>query len=451
MDDEKKQKELQSILSPDPKARYRGRLGLAIPWEHLPWWVIITIIIAIFVFFSIVNNHYYRDAFYFVFDFPWNQDVVQNIQARKLGKDGSWTYRFSKPVRPGKYHFRVEYYGEGKVLLGEDGPWYVEIPKDAPAAKLDPLPTPLGSEEAYVVIETSTPAFAGKAPPGTKNVIVIDDFHGRPLRILQRIWNARGVMMTIKVTIISFLLGLILGLIFGIMRVADGSPDLRPGLWKRLAIGIPIFLVIMYAIPAWRTPWYKAVGVFLAVEFFTALFPAMPYTISTLYVEIVRGVPMLVIILYMGFAVTPALRNATHGSVDLRGLPAAIIGLAFGYGAYMAEVFRAGIQAIPKGQIEAAFSLGMTYSQTMRLVILPQAIRLILPPLGNDLIAMLKDTSLISVIALPEMLQSGRLWISRNFRAFEGFNTVMILYLIMTLFLSMMVRIVERHSKLPSK
>jgi len=451
LDDDKKQEDLKRILSPDEKARHRGRLGLAIPWEHMPWWVIITVIIAIFVFFSIVNNNYYRNAFYFVFDFPWNQDVVQNIQETKIKKDGSWFYRVSKPMKPGKYHFRVEYYGEEKALLGEDGPWYFEIPKDAPAEKQDPLPTPLGSPEEPAVLQTSTPAFAGKAPTGTKNVIIIDDFHGEPLRILKRIWNARGVMMTIKVTIISFLVALVLGLIFGIMRVADGSPDLRPGIWKRLAIGIPFFLLLMLVTPSWRTPWYQAVGVFLAVEAFFALLPAMPYTISTLYVEIVRGVPMLVIILYMGFAVTPALRTATDGNIDLRGLPAAIIGLAFGYGAYMAEVFRAGIQSIPKGQMEAARSLGMTYAQAMRLVILPQAIRLILPPLGNDLIAMLKDTSLISVIALPEMLQSGRLWISRNFRAFEGFNTIMILYLVMTLFLSMMVRVVERRSKLPSK
>ncbi|HEY79572.1 MAG TPA: amino acid ABC transporter permease [Caldilineae bacterium] len=257
-------------------------------------------------------------------------------------------------------------------------------------------------------------------------------------------------MLTIKVTIISFLVALVLGLIFGIMRVADGSPDLRPGLWKRLGFGLAFFVLLMYAMPQWRPP-VTAFLVFLVIEAFFVLLPAMPYTLSTLYVEIVRGVPMLVIILYMGFAVTPALRTATDGGIDLRGLPAAIIGLAFGYGAYMAEVFRAGIQSIPKGQMEAARSLGMTYAQAMRLVILPQAIRLILPPLGNDLIAMLKDTSLISVIALPEMLQSGRLWISRNFRAFEGFNTVMILYLIMTLFLSMMVRVVERRSRLPSK
>jgi ABC-type amino acid transport system permease subunit len=79
-------------------------------------------------------------------------------------------------------------------------------------------------------------------------------------------------------------------------------------------------------------------------------------------------------------------------------------------------------------------------------VILPQAIRVILPPLGNDFIAMLKDSSLISVIALPEILQQGRLWISRNFRAFEGYNTVAMLYLLMTLVLSLLVRYIERRT-----
>ena len=441
-----KNTDLDPILSPDEKARHRGRLGLAIPWEHMPWWVIITAIIAILVFFSIVNNEYYRNAFYFIFDLPWNQNVVQNMSGKKIKKDGSWTYTLSTPMDPGKYTFWVEYYDKDKVLLGKEGPFKFEIPKDAPEEKQPPLEP----SEEYVLLSTSTPTFSGTAPPDTKNVIIIDDFSGQPLRILERIWNARGVMMTIKVTIISFLVALVLGLIFGVMRVADGSPDLRPGIWKRLGFGAAFFILLMIFIPEWRTLW-TAIIAFLVIEAFFALLPAMPYTISTLYVEIVRGVPMLVIILYMGFAVTPAVRNATNGNIDLRGLPAAIIGLSFGYGAYMAEVFRAGIQSIPKGQMEAARSIGMTYFQAMRLVILPQAIRLILPPLGNDLIALLKDTSLISVIALPEMLQSGRLWISRNFRAFEGFNAVMILYLIMTLFLSMMVRVVERRSKLPSK
>ena len=161
---------------------------------------------------------------------------------------------------------------------------------------------------------------------------------------------------------------------------------------------------------------------------------------------------MLVIVLYMGFAITPALRNASAGwvtgEIDLRGIPAAIIGLSFGYGAYITEVIRGGIESIPKGQMEAARSVGMSYFQAMRYVILPQAIRVVLPPLGNDFIALLKDSSLISVIALPEMLQRGRLWISRNFRAFEGYNSIALLYLVMTLVLSLLVRAIERRSSI---
>jgi polar amino acid transport system permease protein len=188
----------------------------------------------------------------------------------------------------------------------------------------------------------------------------------------------------------------------------------------------------------------------LVIEALAFLIPALPYTISTLYVELIRGVPMLVIVLYMGFAITPALRDASQswglGTIDLGGLPAATIALAFGYGAYLAEVYRAGIQSIPRGQMEAARSIGMTYFQAMRHVILPQAIRVVLPPLGNDFIALLKDTSLISVVALPEILQQGRLWVSRNFRAFEGYNSVAMLYLIMTLLLSLLVRALERRT-----
>jgi ABC-type amino acid transport system permease subunit len=128
-----------------------------------------------------------------------------------------------------------------------------------------------------------------------------------------------------------------------------------------------------------------------------------------------------------------------------------VIGLGFGYGAYLAEVFRAGIQSIHRGQMEAARSLGMSYFQAMRYVILPQAIRVVLPPLGNDFIAMLKDSSLISVVALPEILQQGRLWVSRTFRAFEGYNTVALFYLVMTLLLSLLVRLVERRTALPGR
>jgi polar amino acid transport system permease protein len=126
--------------------------------------------------------------------------------------------------------------------------------------------------------------------------------------------------------------------------------------------------------------------------------------------------------------------------VELR----AIIALAIGYGAYEAEIFRAGIQSIGRGQMEAARSLGMTYFQAMRFIILPQAIRRVLPPLGNDFISMLKDSSLATVLAVREITQLGRLRRASTFRVFETFNVVTFLYLSMTLVLSAGVRVLER-------
>ncbi|MBL7200338.1 MAG: amino acid ABC transporter permease [Anaerolineae bacterium] len=213
-------------------------------------------------------------------------------------------------------------------------------------------------------------------------------------------WKAGGVVLTVRATVLGYGLALAMGLITGLMLVSRN----------------PITLAI-----------------------------------SRLYVEVVRGIPLLVIVLYVGFVATPYLREATGGKVDLSGFPGAVIGLGFGYGAYLAEVFRAGIQSIHRGQMEAARSLGMSYFQAMRHVVLPQAVRVVLPPLGNDFIAMLKDSSLISVVALPEVLQQGRLWVSRTFRAFEGYNTVALFYLVMTLLLSLLVRVVERKIALPGR
>jgi polar amino acid transport system permease protein len=171
------------------------------------------------------------------------------------------------------------------------------------------------------------------------------------------------------------------------------------------------------------------------------------YAFSTLYVEVIRGIPLLVILLYAGFVVSPWLRDNTP--LKLNDEQEAVLGLAFGYGAFVAEIFRAGIQSVSRGQTEAARSLGMSYPQSMRFVVLPQAVRVVLPPLGNDFISMLKDSALISVLALPDLLQLGRLYVSRTYRAFAGYNTVAILYLLMTLFLSMLVRVIERRSRLP--
>ena len=166
--------------------------------------------------------------------------------------------------------------------------------------------------------------------------------------------------------------------------------------------------------------------------------------LAAVYIDVIRGIPLLlqIFIVYYGVAILGLKMNIFW---------AGVLALTICYAAYEAEIFRAGIESIHKGQMEAARSLGMSYFQAMRHIILPQAFRVVLPPLGNDFMAMLKDSSLISVIALPEILQQGRLWVSRTFRAFEGYNTVALFYLVMTLLLSLLVRLIERRTSLPGQ
>jgi ABC-type amino acid transport system permease subunit len=427
----------------DQAARLRGRMGLTISWEHIPWWGVIILIVAVIVGYSVFTSSRYMDAIYFIFDLPWNKELLAKT---KVEDDGLWTLTVKPPLESGAYTLYAEFEDPDGEIIGRSDVYQITIPQDASVAEVEPITTP---SDTPVQVQTTTPTISGDALAGT-TVLLYDDFSNNLWRILGRIWRAKGVFLTIRVTLIAFASALVLGLIFGLMRVSNPSPDLVVNAGWRLLIGAGLIGLIWVFVPAWRKP-SSMVLVVIITEAVMFLLPVMPYTISTLYVEMVRGVPMLVIILYMGFAITPMLREATNEAIDLRGLPAAVIGLAFGYGAYLAEVYRAGIESIPRGQMEAARSLGMSYFQAMRWVILPQAIRVVLPPLGNDFIAMLKDSSLISVIALPEVLQQGRLWISRNFRAFEGFNSVAMLYLVMTLFLSLLVRYIERRSTLPGE
>jgi len=164
------------------------------------------------------------------------------------------------------------------------------------------------------------------------------------------------------------------------------------------------------------------------------------YTISTVYVEIVRGVPLLVIIIYAHYVVAPMIGTNRYAAFS------GFMALSFGYGAYLAEVFRAGIESIERGQGEAARSLGMSYRQSMRYIILPQAVRRVLPPLGNDFVAMLKDSSLVSAIAVSELTKLGQIQAARTFDTFRTYNAVAVLYLILTLLLSLGVRYLERIS-----
>ncbi len=199
----------------------------------------------------------------------------------------------------------------------------------------------------------------------------------------------RGVRLTVFISVVSYLVALVLGLIAGLGRVSRNK---------------------------------------------------LINTIATLYVEVVRGVPLLVIIIYAHYVVAPFL--GTNRQPVFSG----IMALSFGYGAYLAEVFRAGIESIERGQGEAARSLGMSYRQSMRYIILPQAIRRVLPPLGNDFVAMLKDSSLVSAIAISELTKLGQIEAARTFDTFRTYNAVAFLYLTLTLILSLGVRYLERIS-----
>lgn len=163
--------------------------------------------------------------------------------------------------------------------------------------------------------------------------------------------------------------------------------------------------------------------------------------VAITYVEFIRGVPTLVLILTLAFVIVPAVSNAV--GIDNRDVTIemrAILALAIIYGAFLAEIFRAGIESIPKGQMEAARSVGMNYRQAMQYIILPQAIRNISPALGNDFIAMLKDSSLASVLAVRELTQRARLYAGSTFRFPESYLVLAFCYLTMTIVLSLLLR-----------
>jgi polar amino acid transport system permease protein len=157
--------------------------------------------------------------------------------------------------------------------------------------------------------------------------------------------------------------------------------------------------------------------------------------IASLYVEVIRGIPLLVQLFYIYFALGRL--------VQLPAIASAIIAMGVCYGAYMGEIFRAGIQSIPKGQMEAARSLGMSESQAMIHVILPQAIRVILPPIGNEFVALLKDSSLVSILAVSDILRRGREFASETFTYFETYTVVALVYLMITLFFSKLISLME--------
>ena len=184
--------------------------------------------------------------------------------------------------------------------------------------------------------------------------------------------------------------------------------------------------------------------------------------VTTFYVEIVRGIPVLVLLFYMAFVGAPALVHAWNvvfawpisagilPDLNIRTFDMtwrAIVALMISYSAFLSEIFRAGIEAVPRAQVEGAWALGLSRGTTFRKVVLPQAIRTVLPPLGNDFVAMIKDSALVSSLGVQDITQLGKVYSASTFRFFETYNVVAFLYLVMTISLSLLVRLLERWLK----
>ncbi len=182
--------------------------------------------------------------------------------------------------------------------------------------------------------------------------------------------------------------------------------------------------------------------------------------VAIFYVEIIRGVPILVALFYIAFVGAPGMVDAANWvlapAINQGWLPKvtirsfdftwrAIFALTICYSAFIAEIFRAGIEAVDRGQTEAARALGLSRWNTFRHVVAPQALRTILPPLGNDFISMIKDSALVSALGVQDITQLGKVYSSSNFKFFETYNVVAFLYLTMTITLSLLVRLLERR------
>ena len=197
-----------------------------------------------------------------------------------------------------------------------------------------------------------------------------------------------GVALTIMVTIGSLLLSTVLGLVWALMRVS---------------------------------------GIGILTGFSGGL------------INVIRGIPIIVLLFYLYFVMP-------EFGVTLTALQAAILGLGIAYSAYQAENFRAGIEAIDKGQIEAAQAIGMSWWQTMRRVVLPQAVKIVLPPYGNVMIMMLKDSSQASTITVAELALQGKLIASSTFKNTSVFTLVALMYLTMSIPLILLVRHFEKRA-----
>jgi polar amino acid transport system permease protein len=183
--------------------------------------------------------------------------------------------------------------------------------------------------------------------------------------------------------------------------------------------------------------------------------------VATFYVEIIRGIPVLVFLFYVAFVGAPAIVAGINWLLGPAGITItvrqfdfawrAIVALTICYSAFISEIFRAGIEAVGSGQVEAARALGLSRWHCFRFIVFPQALRTILPPLGNDFVSMIKDSALVSALGVQDITQLGKVYSSSTFLFFETYNVVAFLYLTMTISLSLAVRWLEHRLREPRR
>lgn len=228
----------------------------------------------------------------------------------------------------------------------------------------------------------------------------------------------------------------------GAALTSDLHVQILATLWKGL--GITLLVTVCAFVGA------SVLGLMLALAALSRVW--LIRQMARLYVEVMRGIPILVLLLYVAFVGVPlavegwnALDLPQASTRDVPLIWRAVLALVLAYASFLAEVFRAGILSVPPGQVEAADALGLSRFQRFRLIVAPQAFRTILPPWGNDFVAMVKDSSLVSVLGVTDVTQLGKVLAAGNFRYFETYNMVALIYLGLTITLSVALRRLERR------
>lgn len=228
---------------------------------------------------------------------------------------------------------------------------------------------------------------------------------------------------------------------YGAISVLVLLPLISPEPYRDILLFIPDGVVKTFQVTVFSIIFALLIGLFVGLGRISRI--TLVNRVCTVYVEVIRGIPLLVQLFYIYYALAKF--------VMIMDITAAVIAMSVCYGAYISEIFRAGIQSIPKGQMEAALALGLSRTQAIYRIILPQTIKVVLPPIGNEFIALLKDSSLVSILAVSDLLRRGREYASTTFNYFETYTVIAIIYLIMTLFFSRLVGYMEERMKIDAK